>query len=185
MNQEVYAFTARHTTGLANVIITPVQLTNKFEGIQETTHAIWDTGATNSVITKSLAQRLNLKPISKAMTRGVHGVREVNVYFVHIRINNGNISLDRTVTECDELSVDGSQGFLIGMDIINLGDFSITNRNNQTTLTFQVPSTHDHDYVKEYQDKLHTPAIKNNVPGRNDPCHCGSGKKYKHCCLAK
>src|SRR5262249_38339551 len=22
-------------------------------------------------------------------------------------------------------------------------------------------------------------------PGRNDPCHCGSGKKYKHCCLQK
>lgn len=22
-------------------------------------------------------------------------------------------------------------------------------------------------------------------PGRNDPCHCGSGKKYKSCCLAK
>jgi hypothetical protein len=21
-------------------------------------------------------------------------------------------------------------------------------------------------------------------PGRNDPCHCGSGKKYKRCCLA-
>jgi tetratricopeptide (TPR) repeat protein len=21
--------------------------------------------------------------------------------------------------------------------------------------------------------------------GRNDPCHCGSGKKYKHCCLGK
>ena len=23
------------------------------------------------------------------------------------------------------------------------------------------------------------------LPGRNDPCHCGSGKKYKHCCLSK
>jgi preprotein translocase subunit SecA len=22
-------------------------------------------------------------------------------------------------------------------------------------------------------------------PGRNDPCPCGSGKKYKHCCGAK
>jgi SEC-C motif len=22
-------------------------------------------------------------------------------------------------------------------------------------------------------------------PGRNDPCHCGSGKKYKQCCLDK
>jgi len=21
--------------------------------------------------------------------------------------------------------------------------------------------------------------------GRNDACHCGSGRKYKHCCLAK
>ncbi len=21
------------------------------------------------------------------------------------------------------------------------------------------------------------------APGRNDPCHCGSGKKYKSCCL--
>jgi len=23
------------------------------------------------------------------------------------------------------------------------------------------------------------------VPGRNDPCHCGSGKKYKQCHLEK
>jgi SEC-C motif len=22
-------------------------------------------------------------------------------------------------------------------------------------------------------------------PGRNEPCACGSGRKYKHCCLAK
>jgi hypothetical protein len=21
--------------------------------------------------------------------------------------------------------------------------------------------------------------------GRNEPCHCGSGRKYKHCCLEK
>ncbi|GEM_PF-1033316 len=24
-----------------------------------------------------------------------------------------------------------------------------------------------------------------NTPGRNEPCHCGSGKKYKKCCLEK
>lgn len=22
-------------------------------------------------------------------------------------------------------------------------------------------------------------------PGRNDPCHCGSGRKYKNCCLER
>lgn len=24
-----------------------------------------------------------------------------------------------------------------------------------------------------------------NKPGRNDPCPCGSGKKYKRCCIDK
>jgi preprotein translocase subunit SecA len=30
-----------------------------------------------------------------------------------------------------------------------------------------------------------TEPIRNTAPrvGRNDPCPCGSGKKYKHCCL--
>ncbi len=26
------------------------------------------------------------------------------------------------------------------------------------------------------------PALPAQMPGRNDPCHCGSGKKYKKCC---
>ena len=30
-----------------------------------------------------------------------------------------------------------------------------------------------------------TEAEYGTFPGRNDPCYCGSGKKYKHCCLAK
>lgn len=25
--------------------------------------------------------------------------------------------------------------------------------------------------------------VKTVVPGRNEPCHCGSGKKYKKCCI--
>jgi len=27
--------------------------------------------------------------------------------------------------------------------------------------------------------------FQSNTLGRNDPCHCGSGKKYKQCCLDK
>jgi SWIM/SEC-C metal-binding protein len=29
------------------------------------------------------------------------------------------------------------------------------------------------------------PARAEKTPGRNDPCPCGSGKKYKRCCGAK
>ena len=28
-------------------------------------------------------------------------------------------------------------------------------------------------------------AEENKIPGRNEPCHCGSGRKYKQCCLGK
>ena len=33
--------------------------------------------------------------------------------------------------------------------------------------------------------KSDEPKRKEVRPGRNDPCHCGSGKKYKKCCLQK
>ena len=29
------------------------------------------------------------------------------------------------------------------------------------------------------------PIVKGEEPGRNDPCPCGSGKKYKKCCINK
>ena len=39
------------------------------------------------------------------------------------------------------------------------------------------------DIPKENKEVSHTPIV-NNAPkvGRNDPCPCGSGKKYKNCC---
>ena|GEM_PF-311992 len=37
---------------------------------------------------------------------------------------------------------------------------------------------------KNIRDRYDKPSQKVKI-GRNDPCHCGSGKKYKKCCLAK
>lgn len=34
-----------------------------------------------------------------------------------------------------------------------------------------------------YRATVVTPAKADEKPGRNDPCPCGSGKKYKRCCL--
>lgn len=34
--------------------------------------------------------------------------------------------------------------------------------------------------LKEY--KKSKIVVKEKTPGRNEPCPCGSGKKYKHCC---
>jgi uncharacterized protein YecA (UPF0149 family) len=32
-------------------------------------------------------------------------------------------------------------------------------------------------------DRNRVPIIKDKEPGRNDVCPCGSGKKYKNCCM--
>ena len=37
-------------------------------------------------------------------------------------------------------------------------------------------------YYQEVKDRIKEPKVK---VGRNDPCSCGSGKKYKKCCLLK
>jgi hypothetical protein len=39
--------------------------------------------------------------------------------------------------------------------------------------------------LPEDPEKEFTPYIKPKEPGRNDPCPCGSGKKYKKCCMGK
>ena len=51
--------------------------------------------------------------------------------------------------------------------------------------------SHDHDHDHHHghgHDHAHAPLtpIVRSAPkiGRNDPCPCGSGKKYKKCCLA-
>ncbi|MGC9317197.1 MAG: preprotein translocase subunit SecA [Armatimonadota bacterium] len=38
--------------------------------------------------------------------------------------------------------------------------------------------------AEEMTEKGHT-YVADDEPGRNDPCPCGSGKKYKHCCMHK
>ena len=74
--------------------------------------------------------------------------------------------------------VTGEADVLIGMDVISFGDLAITNYKKQTKFTFRIPSQGSLDFVKEINklQKTQRPKI-----GRNDPCYCGSGKKYKYC----
>jgi uncharacterized protein YecA (UPF0149 family) len=42
----------------------------------------------------------------------------------------------------------------------------------------------DRKEIKKQFNKDHI-VVNDNKVGRNDPCPCGSGKKYKKCCLNK
>lgn len=159
--------------------------------ILETT-SLWDTGATNSVITKSVAKSMSLSPIDRVRVQHAGGITEENVYLISVHLPNNIAIAAVRVTECEDNQ--GHFGIIIGMDIIGLGDFAISNFKGNTTFTFRIPSVEDIDFVNdygEYQKKnflnkasspfATKPIRKENNIGRNDNCHCGSGKKYKNC----
>ena len=143
------AFTAT-AAGLSNVLISPckVGLAGANAGQpHEDFQAIWDTGATNSVITQNVVDKCELKPIGRA--RLAHaGVDEepdeTDVYLIDLGLPNG------VVVQNVPVSRSGFSGgdVLIGMDIINTGDFAITHANGQTKFTFQYPAQADIDFVE-------------------------------------
>ena len=55
---------------------------------------------------------------------------------------------------------------LIGMDIITLGDFTITNFKGKTCMSFRVPSQHEVDYVKDIGLQVKKSARNNLYKGK-------------------
>lgn len=138
---------------------------------------IWDTGATDSVITQKVVDELGLKPVRMVKVNHAHGTTEAEVYLVNIGLPNHVGFANRHVTKGVLAAVD----VLIGMDIIGRGDFAVSNHDGKTTFTFRVPSIKKIDFVEEARAKKAAQMVK---VGRNDPCPCGSGKKHKKCCGA-
>jgi predicted aspartyl protease len=135
---------------VSRIIISAISVQNINTGATEQTSGIWDTGATGSAITKSLAKKLSLIPVGQTRVRGVHGHKDgIYVYAVKIVLNNENVSFVLPVTECEQLSDDDSSEILIGMDVISKGDFAITNFQGQTVMTFRVPSILRMDFREE------------------------------------
>lgn len=141
---------------------------------------LWDTGASSSCISKRVASELELAQTGMARTYTAAGPADTKTYVVNIHLPN-HVQIPMVMVSEAELN-----GFdvLIGMDIITLGDFSITNVGQNTVFSFRIPSSETIDYVEQENQNLknaHTPYIAQKAPGRNDPCPCGSGKKYKNC----
>lgn len=181
------AFTANYD-GLANRIITEIKLSQVFDPRNPpiplppaiTTTALWDTGATKSVITPSVAKDLGVVAVNKTTMISAHGSAECNVYLVNLYLPNKVALPGVLVCECADTA---HFGVIIGMDVICRGDFSITNVNGKTSVSFRIPSIAAIDYVQEAQDSDTEQLRKVIIPhvGRNDPCPCKSGKKYKKC----
>jgi len=177
------AFTSRYR-GLSNTLTNQVNVlphdpdSKRPKDLGRKLTAQWDTGANGTVISRKLVKELGLSPISIVEARGCGGTYNTGLYYIDLFLPN-QVAIPRLqVSDGDFEDID----VLIGMDIICRGDFAVSNYNGKTTFSFRMPSFVEIDYVeKSYID----PHRKEYEPGRNDSCPCGSGKKYKNCCLLK
>ncbi len=185
--QNFTAFT-KEEKGLINVLKTQVVITidkkinPNYVKIKDNYTAIWDTGATNTVISEKLAQKLNLTPIGKANVSTAGGIIEVNKYVLGLKLPN-NLKIKNVLVTAGKLN---DTDFLIGMDIINLGDFSVTNLNGKTTFSFRYPSCETIDYVLQARELKYKNLRKQlkqmeNQIKKGGKCPCGSGRKFRYC----
>jgi hypothetical protein len=125
-------------------IITPISIRQSSElarifgltFVPVDTQALWDTGASGSCISKSLANRLGLKSVEMCYVSGVGGIHKSYVYTVDILLPNKILVNGVRVTEFFD---NGSFNVIIGMDIITLGDFAISNQDGKTTVSYRIP----------------------------------------------
>lgn len=189
MQQNYKAFTLDHN-GLANSLqttcgicegITVEELKRgvKHPPITNVT-AIWDTGAEMSSVSESIIQSMGLKPVGRARNYTAGGEIDVNIYVINILLPC-DVNFAMIPVTGNDL---GDADMLIGMDIISQGDFAVTNVGGKTTFSFRIPSIERIDYVNPSPvSPVSNPVsmAQTGKIGRNDPCPCGSGKKYKNC----
>jgi len=181
MPTKVHALTVKgKVPGLLRVIASDVEIHGFGTNTSIKIAGIWDTGATGSVITLKVINHLGIKPSGIVEVHTANGKVIKNTYDISIKLPNNVMINGIVATEADALS--GGCDALIGMDIIGLGDFSITNYNGNTCMSFRLPSQKEIDYVK-------TISTSNSIIDRhkqaglslNSKCICGSGKKFKNC----
>ena len=126
-------------------IYTTKEFNKGFKPLKRHYIALWDTGSTMTVISDELASKLNLEPVGEMVAETAGGRYKANKYILSLHLPN-RLNIENVMIASGKLGP--GIDILIGMDIITLGDFVITNYNNKTVFSFRFPSSEVIDFVK-------------------------------------
>lgn len=176
------AFTTRYpgrSLQLVNdVVVFPFSLQGSTPPKGNGYKALYDTGATFSAVSPRVVADLGLPSIGTTTVSTPKGMYDTTTHLVNIKLPNDVTFRNIRVTKAE---LNPPIDVLIGMDLIGEGDFAVTHHKGNTTFSYCWPSHHEIDFILDVQAEnspVPTPAPKR---GRNDPCWCNSGKKYKKC----
>lgn len=128
--------------------------------------AVWDTGATHSTVSQAVVKSHGLIQTGMCMAHTANGAAPVGTYLINLYLPN-RVGIPNL--RVNDMKTMPGTDMLIGMDVMSIGEFVITNTGGKTVASFSVPSMMRIDFVKW-------------KPRGNYLCTCGSGKKFAECC---
>ncbi len=147
------AFTVK-ADGLVNRLISPCVISDVWDPDDSEPeppsvefNALWDTGATNTGISNHVVDSLGLVPDGYVEARHAQGIAyDVPRFTVNLVLPSNAMVLGVQVSQVELF---GGIDVLLGMDIINLGDFAVTNNDQETMFSFVIPSQRHINYAEE------------------------------------
>jgi hypothetical protein len=98
---------------------------------------------------------LYLIPIETKVVHGIKSKQTIVAVAISIKLPNGLLISDIRVFVCD---IPSPIDMLTGMDIIQLGNFHISNTGNHTFFSFVIPSLPEQFDLTQKADALNNPA---------------------------
>jgi len=136
--------------GIQIGIPVPLDSYSKHRRIIRDSMALIDTGATGSCISKRFAESAQLKAYKRSKIRGFNETSIVPVYCLDVLLPNGIYFTNMDVAEFQS---NNNFDFIIGMNILRMGDMALTNAKGEMVFTFRIPPAETHiDFVEE--DKI-------------------------------
>lgn len=150
MDKKYTAFTIVYPRISRELINTATIISNGKE--YKTERAMWDTGASFTCISNKIIQELNLQSFDVIKMHTPSGIDIRELYHVGIKLPTETVYIEDVVVADSEIDKQGLD-VLIGMDIITMGDFSVSNYNGKTVFSFRFPSLEVIDYTSKYKDE--------------------------------
>jgi len=133
--------------GLRKILLTPIDVipvASSDEIISKTpirAKALWDTGATLTAIKPRLKDRLKLRMVRADSSATIAGLGD-RIYSADYSVMTLRLRNNFEINWCPVYVVDYAVDvdIIIGMDIISMGDFVVSNTNKKTLFSFIMPS---------------------------------------------